>query len=163
KPLQLFIADFEIRDSKFSYDDMNETPDPSHFDGTHQSIHDLNMHFTGCSLIMDTIKAHVKNISLKEKSGFVLNHLEADARITPKLASASHLQVETPYSSMKDSFSFGYFNFHAFYDFNSKVILTALLKQSKVSLKDVNYFIPGISEVQELLVVDGRIQGSLDN
>jgi len=163
KPLQLFIADFELKDSRFSYDDMNEKPDTSQFDGVHQSYSDLNLHLTHCSLVMDTIKAHAENISLKEKCGFVLNHLEADAKVTPTLASASHLKIETPYSSVKDSFSFSYFNFHAFYDFNSNVILSALLQQSTISLKDVGYFIGGIKGNSETLLATGLLRGSVDN
>lgn len=163
KPLQLLVNDLEFRDCRFRYDDMVEPADTSAFDGMHQDYRQLNMHMTNCSLVMDTIKAKIRNISLVEKSGLVVDRMEADVRVTPTLASASHLTVETPHSFLKDSFSMGYQNFHAFLDFNSEVIISVMLKDSRVDMKDVNHFIPGLPPLKQMLLADGSVRGTVDN
>ncbi len=96
KSIQLFVSDLQFVDSKFTYDDLNEKPTPGNFDGFHQQYDHLNLHFSKSSLVADTVKAHIENISMQEKSGFVANHMEADVTLTPKEAKADHLKLVTP-------------------------------------------------------------------
>lgn len=163
QPLQLFVNDLEFRDCNFRYDDMIEPADTTAFDGMHEDYHHLNMQMTDCSLVMDTIKARIKNITLQEKSGFVVKQMEADVKVTPTLASASHLKIETARSFLQDSFSMSYQNFHAFLDFNSEVIISVLLKDARIDMRDVNQFIPGVPEIRETLLADGSVRGTVDN
>ncbi len=163
KTIQLFISDFEISNSKFTYDDENEPYATEGFDGVHESFSDLNLHFTNASMVLDTIKAHVENLSAKEKCGFVLNHLEGDGKVTTTEASATNLKIETPNSSIKNFFSMQYTNFHGFLSFNEGVRLNANLEHSKVSMKDIRYFISSLPETDEQLLADGKIRGPIDN
>jgi hypothetical protein len=163
KTIQLFVSDFELKDSRFTYDDVNEPATPGHFDGFHQQYTDLNFHITHGSLILDTIKAHIENISASEKGGFVLNHLEADASVNPKEAKAENLKIETPNSFDKNYFSFTYTNFHGFLNFNEEVTMHADLDHSLISMKDIGYFIPGIGANTEKLIASGNISGTIEN
>ncbi|HYV92847.1 MAG TPA: translocation/assembly module TamB domain-containing protein [Chitinophagales bacterium] len=163
RPIQLVVDDLRFVDSRFSFDDMNEAPATTRFDLVHQSYSHLDLHFTNGSLLNDTIKAHISNISAREKSGFVLNHLEADAKVTTSEAVADHLKITTPNSTTGDFFSFSYTNFHDFLNFNEEVNLNADFDQSTISMKDIGYFIPGAKGNSEKLIADGDVKGTIEN
>ncbi|MEO5673454.1 MAG: translocation/assembly module TamB domain-containing protein [Chitinophagales bacterium] len=163
KNISLLVADLEFTQSRFTYDDLNEPESSGGFDGFHQRYDNLNLHFINGSLIYDTISARIENISFQEKSGFIVNHMEADANITPSESRADHLTLITPNSLLSDYFSFTYTNFHAFLNFTDEVTMNAHLHKSGISMKDVSFFIPGMNGNSEKLVADGDVKGTISN
>lgn len=163
KPLKLFVSSFRFLNSQFQFDDLNEPAITGQFDGFHQLYKNLNVTFNDGSMVMDTVKARISNISFTEKSGFVVNHLEADARVTPSTATASQLKIETPNSSVSNFYSMSYLNFHAFFDYNTAVSMRADLDHATVSMKDIAFFMPQVNALTGTVLATGKFYGSLDN
>ncbi|MEP7127477.1 MAG: translocation/assembly module TamB domain-containing protein [Chitinophagales bacterium] len=163
KPLQFFVSSFRFVDSQFQFDDMNEPVINERFDGFHQLYKHLNVEFQNGSFVLDTIKAKINDISFTEKSGFVVNHLEGLATVTPSAAIADQLKIETPNSSINNFFSMSYKNFHAFFDYNSSVTMKAVLKEATVSLKDIAFFMPQVNALSGTVITTGSFHGPLDN
>jgi hypothetical protein len=130
KPLRLYVSKLRFVDSQFQFDDELEQATTEGFDPFHQLYKNLNIEFTGGSLVMDTIVAKIQNISFTEKSGFVVKHMEADAWVTPSASVANHLKIETANSRISNYFSMIYVNFHGFLNYNSSVAMKAVLNQS---------------------------------
>ena len=163
KPLKLYVSSLRFVNSQFQFDDYNEPLTKDQFDSFHQLYRELNMEFTDGSMVMDTINAKISNISFREKSGFELNHMEAVARITPSLSSASKLKIVTSNSSLSNYFSMSYVNFHAFLNYNSDVVMKAVLQRSQVAMNDLAFFIPQLKSLSQRILTTGTFTGSLDN
>ena len=163
KPLKLLVSRFRFRDSQFQFDDLNEPATDTGFDGFHQLYSDLNMEINDGSMVLDTIKARIRNISFREKSGFIVNHLEANATVTPVEAIADQLKIETPYSSVNNYYSMSYRNFHSFFDYNSAVTMKALLSEASISLQDLVYFMPQLQKIAGTVLTSGNFHGTVDN
>lgn len=162
-PLQLLVNKLEFKACAFQFDDMNEPYLADRFDGMHQRYEALNAVFENGSLIMDTIKARISNISFSEKSGFVVNHMEANATVTPVEAIAADLKIETPYSSLNNLYSMSYVNFHSFFDYNNSVRMKAVLENADVSINDIAHFLPEINRIKGNIRTTGNFYGPLSN
>ncbi|MEO6168024.1 MAG: translocation/assembly module TamB domain-containing protein [Chitinophagales bacterium] len=163
KPLKLFVSRFRFVNSQFQFDDLNEPSVVGQFDGFHQLYKNLDVEFNEGSMVMDTIKARINNISFTEKSGFIVTHLEADATVTPSRATAAQLKIETPYSSVTNFYSMSYLNFHSFFDYNTSVSMKADLDKSMVSTRDIEFFMPQVNALSGTVLTTGNFYGTLDN
>ncbi|MBA3648457.1 MAG: translocation/assembly module TamB domain-containing protein [Chitinophagales bacterium] len=163
QPVKLFVKNLQFKNSRFTYDDTAEPVTQNQFDSFHQSYKDLNLQFSNASMIMDTIKAKIDNISFEEKSGFKVNHMKCEARVTPKSAEAKMLSIITPNSELNNFFSMSYLNFHSFFDYNSSVVMKAILKSSTISTTDISYFFPQLKSNKELVQANGIFEGTVDH
>ncbi|MDQ3191934.1 MAG: hypothetical protein M3Q58_10100, partial [Bacteroidota bacterium] len=107
-PWKIDLANLEIINSKFSYLDKNM---PSQEFGVNYwdiRADNINLKLTDINLKGDTILAHIQNISLKEKSGFILNNLSADASVCSSELALNKLFIKTPGSEVKTNMVFNY-------------------------------------------------------
>ena len=163
KPIKLYVSRFRFVNALFQFDDLNAAPVTGRFDGLHQSYKNLNLEFKNGSLVMDTIKASISNISFTEKSGFILNHMEAEVSVTPTAAVAAQLKIETPYSTVSNHYAMNYLNFHSFFDYNSLVAMDIRMREASIAVADVAYFLPPANTLSGTIVASGNFTGTLDN
>ncbi|WP_245580870.1 translocation/assembly module TamB domain-containing protein [Daejeonella oryzae] len=126
-------------------------------------LRNLNTTVTGLDTKNHLVKAHFKNLTFKEKSGFYLKNLTTNATIDSNQMQFSDLLLETPESRISDFLLFKYSKFKDFSQFISKVHMTAQFKNSKIYSKDVAYFVPQMNKMDLDLRVDGSIKGYVDN
>ncbi|MBA2408090.1 MAG: translocation/assembly module TamB, partial [Chitinophagales bacterium] len=164
KPLKLFVSKLHFANSQIRFDDEMKPVTPGRFDSFHQLYKNVNLEFSDGSLVNDTVQAKIDNISMVEKSGFKVNHLEAYVKLTPKYATADNLKVETANSSLESSLSLSYMNFHSFYNLYSSVALKAVFEKSSISVRDLLFFGPHLTWIKEnRILTTGTLTGTLDN
>ncbi|MBL7815857.1 MAG: translocation/assembly module TamB domain-containing protein [Saprospiraceae bacterium] len=147
KAFQFLIGAVSAENGIFKLDNWDKSKEISRdsiIDFDHLVVNDINIAIHNFMFTKDEWTGVVDGISLKERSGFVLNKLTVgDAKVTPTETALYGLQIETPYSVAGDTFRMMYpIGYEAFYSFNNEVILDARIHTSKVMLNDIMYFSP---------------------
>ncbi|MFI5218904.1 MAG: translocation/assembly module TamB domain-containing protein [Bacteroidia bacterium] len=153
-----FILDnvvFSLRDHL--YNDTTSTVD---FDDLFTDS--LFAHFSNIKSSGDSVFTTIKNISFKEKSGFALNHFEADAKIAPDEMRFQKLKIQTPSSSINTNLTFSYDSLADFDHFLSRVNFDADFNQSKVASNDIACFTSDLSDFDRNIILTGHFHGTVD-
>ena len=108
-------------------------------------------------------KGNVHNLTLHEKSGFIVNNLTTNVTVDTNQIIATHLLLITPHSNIKNYFRMKFKSFSDFEDIEDKVYMEGNFIASQVSSSDISYFTTGLDKVKFDLGVDGRIKGLVNN
>ena len=146
KPFQFLIGAISIENGNFLLDNWFKSPKKTTSDSTldfrHLTVGSMNVNIHNFMFYKDEFTGVVDGISLKSKSGFVLNKLiVGDAKISPQLTELYGLQIETPNSIVGDTLRLIYPDgYTAFKDFENKVTLDARIHSGKVAMNDIMTF-----------------------
>lgn len=110
-----------------------------------------------------TININISDLTLKEKSGFTIQKLNAKSSYTDTSMEFKELFVKTNKSLIQDYIKFEYESIDSFNDFVRKVKIKANLQNSKVSSRDIEYFAPTLSTtVFNALIEQAELEGTVD-
>lgn len=158
---QFLLSELVIENSSFLFHNENEKPSPGGMDFFNLNVKDLNAHLEDIRIIDDSIRTKIKNISLRESCGFVLNHFEAETKITPKEIEVGRFIINTPQSHISRYYSMRYNQWSDFLDYNNKVRMYATLTDCDVAVQDIAYFAPALSPAHLKGKISGQIQGTV--
>lgn len=163
--MKLKFGEFALTNSHFSLNDLNsDTIKAKGMDFKHLDIKDINLFAENGAIIADTIFADVKLLKAEDRSGFKLDNLSANARVSVNDIKLDSLDIKTPYSHITNSLAFRYEHFRAFKHFLTDVKMKADLKDTKLALKDLCYFVPALEQVcHNNFYINGTITGSVSN
>ncbi len=162
---RLKFQEFALTNTRFRLTDHNsDTVLPKGMDFKHLDVSGINLIAETGTIEPDSILANVKQLSAKERSGFELQSLIAQARVSVNDITLDKLSLKTPNSEIKNYLSFRYSAFHDFKNFLDGVSLHAKFNDTRVSLKDLGYFIRNIHKIEHnKLSVTGEITGTVSN
>lgn len=151
KPFQFLVGAISAENGIFKLDNWDKSKEvkrDSTIDFDHLIVNDINIAIHNFMFTKDEWTGVVDGISLKERSGFVLNKLTCgDAKVTPKETALYGLQIETPYTVVGDTFRMIYpTGYSAFNNFNNEVTMDGRIHTSKVLINDILYFSPPLKE-----------------
>ena len=157
--------ELKLFDSHFKMDDLNsDAVLPRGMDFKHLNISGINLLAQDGKIIQDTIFTNIKSLAAKERSGFVLNNLTTNARVSVQDITLDKLSLRTPGSEIKDYLSFSYNSFKDFTDFFNSVKIRAKLSDSKLAVSDLNFFIRKLDKVEHnVFFINGEIAGRINN
>ena len=157
--------EFALTNSNFRLTDHNsDTVFAKGMDFKHLNLSGINLMAKRGGVVEDTIFAFVKSLSAKEQSGFNLESMTADTRVSVHEITLDKLNIKTPHSEVKNYLSFRYNSFRDFKDFFNAVRIKAKLDDSKLSVKDLNYFVRNLDKVaHNQFTINGELDGRLNN
>ncbi|MFN8286369.1 MAG: translocation/assembly module TamB domain-containing protein [Chitinophagales bacterium] len=163
--MQITYKDVSMAESRFRFTDHGtDTILPKGMDFKHLDITGINLQVDKGAVIADTIFANIQNLSAKDRSGFTLTQLKTDARVSVNDITLNKLYLKTPESEIKNFLSFKYQYFFNFKDFTNGVRIDANLNGSKLSLKDLNYFVRKLDAVEHnRFAINGELHGPISN
>lgn len=144
--LRLTANRIEIIDGAFILDNFRKEPiepsDLSAVDFGRLATSDVNLELTEIDFYRGDLSAQLKNLSLKEQSGFVLDRLSVqDLKITPTELQLYDLALRTPNSSLSDSLRFTFpSGWSSWSQFDDRVRMSIKLQPSQVAVRDILYF-----------------------
>jgi len=109
------------------------------------------------------LQANIKNLTLKEKSGFYLKNLSAFTTIDTNAIELQKLMLVTNKSRLTDYFQMKFGKFKDFNDYVNKVRMKANFKNSHISSSDIAFFTPALKNMKLDLDIDGQITGLVNN
>ena len=163
-PLALSIKNVDFNDNTVQFDNLGAKPAKG-LDFNHLNIMGLNLGATGVSYDASGIKANVKNGSLKDKSGFILNELKGDAVYTDQQIKLSNLVLRTPNTSINNTTALSFTSIDDLTKHPEKVRLSLSLKNTTIGLKDAVFFSDAIpvDYRKEQIKINANVNGYLNN
>ena len=176
KPFRFQIGAISIENGRFLLDNWRSAPkrmlSDSLLEYAHLNVSDIIVNIHNFIVFKDEFTGVVDGISLKEKSGFILNKLVVgDAKVSPTETALYGLQIETPNTLVGDTLRFIYpTGYQAFNDFENKVTLDAHINKGKVLIDDIMTFAIGLENNpffvrnrKEIATIDARAFGKINS
>ena len=146
------------------------TPD-SILDYKHMAAYAIKMDFSDFQFNRDTFSAAINCFNFVDSSGFYLNDWSANqAIVCSKGVSLYGMNLKTPYTELKDTMELRYDTYEAFINFPDEVRINAKLANSRVAMRDIITFAPGLNgnafferNRDQTVRVDGLIRGEVNN
>ncbi len=152
-----------IKNGEFKNDNQTDRPAFTYFDGAHLRLFAINGQFKNLRFSGDTIQSNIL-LSVKERSGFVVNELKANMLWHTTGMEFENLNLQTPNSKLGDYFAMKYANFnHDMVQFITHVKLESNFKNSKLHSKDVAFFAPELKDMSYMINLSGKTIGSVDH
>jgi hypothetical protein len=164
------LANTDINDVAFKFDDQNSPPVSKGIDYKHLDITDLKLEANDLSYGPDAIKGSIKTLTVKDKSGLVVNELHTDFFYGPKGAELKDLYLETPQTLIKDQIIVSYPSLNAVTKDIANLNVDADIKDSHIGFKDVLLFVPTLADTAPfkgnpngVLNINSRVEGKVSD
>lgn len=105
------------------------------------------------------IQSNIKNLTFREKSGFVLKNLSALTTVDTNAIELKNLKLLTNKSRLSNYYQMKFGRYKDFNDYIHKVRMKASFKDSHIASSDIAYFAPELNNMKLDLDVDGQISG----
>ncbi|HEY5465358.1 MAG TPA: translocation/assembly module TamB domain-containing protein [Hanamia sp.] len=167
--MKIILRVASIKNLNLRYDDELAPKAPSGMDYSHLGIQHLSTTASNIEYSSDTILASIKEASMKEKSGFVLNNLTTDFSMNSTGVSMQNLLLETPGSEIKNSAIISYPSSEAIKNNPGVLGLDINLQNSKINVKDIWTFVPQLKDQtsslspESIIDVDAEIKGKVND
>ena len=155
------IGMVDIQDIAFNYVDENRDSTNSLLDFGNLQISAFTAMMRDVKLMTDTIWTEIQSLSLKEQSGFTVEGLSGGMRVSPMGVEASDLFLSTPQSSVNGQLNLNYTGYEDFQEFMDSIQIVCELRNTKVNLQDLSYFVPAFNGLQDSVSIQGAIRGTL--
>jgi hypothetical protein len=164
KPWMLNFGRIAVNNFHFRYKNfLKPAPTPGLVNFDNLDVSHFSTVLTGMDLKNHLFKGHLQNLTLQEKSGFVVKNLTVNANIDTNQILLQNLSIITPNSHLKDYFRMRFKSFDDFSDFENKVMMDADLKDSHLSSTDIKYFTPSLAKASFDFGINGRATGLVNN
>lgn len=159
--LQLKCKQLTLNNINLRLIDENDTNKRDGINFSNLNVNNIHGDLNNILLQGDSINLNLNGLSFKDRSGFVLNELSSDIKITPTGMTFKSLIINTPNSSIKGEYSMKYDSLACFDDFDNKINLKSKFAKSLVSFKDIKYFVPELDGMKMDIFLSGDIRGNI--
>lgn len=138
-----------------------EVPESGSFDGAFIRVSEINGMLKQFTFNEDTISANV-DLHAIERSGFKLNRLHADFKLTPEMMEFKNLDIKTPQSRIGNYYAMHFDNFNEdMSEYIDSIVMVAKFRNSFVSTNDIAFFAPALSDWKKDAVISGDFMGTV--
>ncbi len=154
-----------VTNGRFRYDDYTKPVKTNYgIDYFHIATHNINGAIEEMTFIDHVFTGQIKEFSCKEKSGFELKDLVADASVSSGGVFLNELTLETERSKIKSSkFNLLSDTYTSFKYFVDSVEFDARLSESNVNLDDVAYFASALKGMNDNIRLSARLSQRVPN
>ncbi|MES2418350.1 MAG: translocation/assembly module TamB domain-containing protein [Bacteroidota bacterium] len=162
-PLTFFAKHVNFKNNSIRFDNLSAKP-ANGIDFNHLDITGLNLDAAQVSYSSLGTKIEVKNASLKDKSGFILNELKGDASYTDQQIKLSGFVLRTPNTHIENATELNFSTIDDLTKHPEKVKLSLSFKNTTLGLKDAGFFSEAIplNYRNKKILVNATINGSLN-
>ncbi len=154
-------AELDIRRMHFSFNDVNGKALPYGVDFRHVDVNTADIIGHNVRVAGDSVLIVLERISLRDRSGFALDELSGDAKVSPRGIRIAGMRLRTKGSDLRGELRFTSQTFGDFDDFEKKVNMRVDLDSSHVQFSDVALFAPDLRGVDFRLGVRGHFRGTI--
>ncbi|MBN1416353.1 MAG: translocation/assembly module TamB domain-containing protein [Bacteroidales bacterium] len=163
---KIALNNIKLKDSRFSLELYPFKEKPAGINFTDMQLYDVDATLRGFIPGKDSTMFTIKSLSFTEVSGFRLNDLQANFRLSKHFLKFLDLDIKTPVSSLQGKGVQLLFN--NWQDFKEggvydNVNLLVELKHSAINLSDLGYFAPVFQGTDQVVLFSGRSKGPVGN
>lgn len=159
---QLHVGELKIANGDFKNIKQSATPYFDYFDGRNIDFASVNGVFKNIIFNKDTLTTSLE-LRTKERSGFEVKSMVADARLTPQEMTFDKLEIKTNNSIIRDYFSMSFDDFSDMGDFISLVRMKARFEDAQVDSDDIAFFAPALEKWKKKIKINGQARGTVDD
>ncbi|MGE9312207.1 translocation/assembly module TamB domain-containing protein [Niabella sp. CJ426] len=159
---KILVSELSLRNGTFKNDNESRPLDPIAFDGKHIEFSKIYGDFRNVKWEMDTITASIK-LQTRERSGFEVKHLIADAKFTPREMTFENLDIRTNDSHLSNYFSMRFDRFGDMSDFVEKVRMEGRFDHTEINSDDIAYFAPDLKTWKKRIKLSGNVKGPVSS
>ena len=156
------IDKMKIDEGVFRNEKESTTPYYSYFDGRYFDFSSINGNFKNINWLNDTVTASLQ-LQTKERSGFEVKSMIADAKMTPQGMAFRNLEIKTNKSIIRNAFSMSYADIDDMGDYIHKVKMTANFDSSVIDSDDIAFFAPAVAIWKKKITISGNARGTVDD
>ncbi len=162
------LADADIKNVAFRFEDQNATPVKKGIDYKHLDITDFNLEAKDFAYAPNAISGTIKNLTVKDKSGLYIKELRTKANYGPKGAELRDLYLETPQTLLKDEIVVRYPSLESLSENIGDMAVEAIIEGSRVGFKDILLFVPTLAGTDPfktnqnaVMAINSRVSGKV--
>ncbi len=175
KQFSFSIDKVDIFQARFRYVDEGKNKlnnkDVNHFNPHDFDVDQFEFHLQDLDISNNILECQINQVSFIDSKGFVLQQVKAEKlMIAPRKISLENFIVKTENSEIKDHIELKFRSYDSFEDFTNKVILQVDLASSKISNRDLAYFIPSLTRSKlfsqnskDDVRIQGKLRGRINN
>lgn len=153
----------KLNNIRFNYLDANKEHIPYGVDYNNLSLTNVHSSLSDINLIDKGVACKIEHLGLVEHSGFILDTLIADARVSPLGIHTENLKIVTPKSNINGEVDFETVDYKDLANFIKDVKIKSQFNSSLVSFNDISYFASALEGVDKWINFNGEIKGTIDN
>jgi len=165
KPFDVNLGRLILNKFAFRYINYNskDTTQGKSVNFDNVNVKELSGIFEGLDTKKHLLKTNIKNLTLKERSGFYLKNLTAQTTVDSNAIELKNLLLETNQSRLTNYYQMRFKSFRDFNHYIDNVRMKAIFKDSHITSRDVAFFAPEMNTMKLDLDVDGQITGLVNN
>lgn len=148
---------------QFIYDDFNYEPLLAGVDFDHTKITYLTTTLNDIALLSDGVACNIAQLKFYEKSGFQVDNLRTQLKISNKGIETTNLHLQTPNSNITGNIIFETDSFSNLANFVTEVKMNTHFDSSLVSFRDVCFFADALNCLDKSVTLNGNITGTIAN
>jgi hypothetical protein len=167
---QLKLAEVDIANVNFKFDDLSAPRQSRGIDYKHLDIKDFNANGSTIAFADNNISGNIKSFTVKEKSGLDVQSFRSDFVYTDKGASLKNLYLKTNRTLVKDNIVVSYPSTDAIKKNPDAVLFNANIDHSHIAFRDVLIFVPTLANTNPfkdnpngVVYLDTRASGKLSD
>ncbi|HEX6846429.1 MAG TPA: translocation/assembly module TamB domain-containing protein [Chitinophagaceae bacterium] len=158
----IHIDQLNISNGDFKNIKVISGPYNDFFDGRNIDFAAINASFKNVIFNKDTLTTSLE-LSTKERSGFEVKSMVADAKLTPHEMSFDKLEIKTNNSIIRDYFSMKFEDFSDMSDFITKIRMQARFEDAEIDSDDIAFFAPALKAWDKKIKISGLARGTVDD
>lgn len=161
---KISIDDVNISESYFTFQDRNKETVPFGVDFTNLEAKNIHLLAKNVVILPKSYQADFDLISFQERSGFNLEGLKASALFSDEGLKMKNTNIHTNHSVINlEKFEMVTQSLQDYKSFIDVVQLNSEIDTSYVSLKDVSYFAPQLEGMDEIVVLTGNTEKTIQD
>mgnify|MGYP003582823387 FL=1 len=162
--LALAIKKIDLVNNQIQFDNLGVKPLKKGIDFNHLDIKGLNLGAEYVNYSSKGITAKVKNGSMSDKSGFVLNTLRGDAIYNDKQIKLTDFVLKTPNTTIENETDLTFTSLDDLTKNPERVKLSVNLKNTTIGLKDATFFSDALPKqyANQKIKIDAKVDGYLN-
>ena len=163
--LALAIKKIDLVNNQIQFDNLGAKPLKKGIDFNHLDIKGLNLGAEDVNYSSKGISAKVKNGSMSDKSGFVLNTLRGNAIYNDKQIKLTDLVLKTPNTNIENETELTFTSLDDLTKNPERVKLAINLKNTTIGLKDATFFSDALPQqfTSQKIKIDAKVDGYLSS
>ena len=164
KPFAVTLETIELSDVNFHYDDYRKSYSNYGVDFDHISLKHFNLKANNFNTTDGVVKFDLLSLNGLEQSGFKIDNLSSNARISKNGILLSNLKIKTPLSTIDaPKLNLLMSSFEDFQTFEDSVSFDAQLNQSLVSMRDISMFASQLKGMDQMVNIKGKVTEKVKN
>lgn len=164
RPFDLKLNTISLINSRFAYNNDHKPYSEYGVDFDHIRLDNLSVQVSSFYQEEQRFFANIDMLTFEERSGLKVDEFSSRVKFSDRKMNFDNLVLKNEQTSLDIlQLSLTYHSFKNFQHFVDSVELNANIVNSKLLFKDLSYFVPQFKSVNQMLIINGDIKGTVND